>query len=464
MNNKRYQVFISSSYADLKDERKEIMQTIKELNCFPIGYEIFPASDTEPFEFAKSIIDESDYYVLIIAGRYGGIAGDGLGYTEKEFDYAKKKGIPILAFIKKDIDSIPNDKKEQDYERRKKLKAFRDKVTYGRLACFWDNTSELTSKIQLSLLQEFKKHPSMGRVNANEIIAKHEDYSKVYEKVYKDTTKRKNIDEITSIIGVDKFGLLKELEEMVQQLPDCYTFLNDDRRLLESLTMSMKLYAKKIFGENNDYTQQINNVRFAPEDQPASSDDWDYNYVKGKETFQNIIKTMKREVELDMEDMIKMKDSLKGNKIFVVHGHNEEMKEKVARFLEHLDLHPVILHEQPDRGRNVLDKLIEESKQACFAIILLSPDDYGYSVKDRDEDRKTRGRQNVILELGFFIGKLGKDNVVALYQEDKNFDLPSDVVGTLYKKYDLAGAWKKEIAKELRAAGIQINADKFLDS
>ena len=263
---------------------------------------------------------------------------------------------------------------------------------------------------------------------------------------------------------MDKLGMLKELEELIEQLPGEYTFLNDDRKALGSLTMNMKLYAEKIFGKNSDYIQIINNVSFEPEALPASSDDWDYYYVKGKETFENILKTMKREIELDMGDLTKGKYSPKGNKIFIVHGHNEEMKQSVARFLEHLDLNPIILHEQPDRNRNVLDKLIEESKQACFAIILLSPDDFGYSVKERDTDRKTRARQNVILELGFFIGKLDKGNVVALYREDKDFDLPSDIVGTLYKKYDSEGAWKREIAKELRAAGIQINTDKFIDS
>ncbi|MFR7936174.1 MAG: DUF4062 domain-containing protein [Clostridium perfringens] len=98
---KRYQIFISSTFADLQEERKAIMDAIMDLNCFPAGMEMFPANDSEQFEYIKTIIDESDYYVLVLAGRYGSVAEDGKSYTEKEFDYAKEKGIPVLVFKKR---------------------------------------------------------------------------------------------------------------------------------------------------------------------------------------------------------------------------------------------------------------------------------------------------------------------------------------------------------------------------
>ena len=90
---KRYQVFVSSTYADLKDERQKVIQTLMELDCIPSGMELFPAMDEEQWQFIKNIIDDCDYYLLIIGGRYGSLAEDGISYTEKEYDYAIEKGL-----------------------------------------------------------------------------------------------------------------------------------------------------------------------------------------------------------------------------------------------------------------------------------------------------------------------------------------------------------------------------------
>ena len=164
---KRYQIFISSTFADLEEERKGVMEAIISLNCFPAGMEMFPATDTEQFEYIKTIIDESDYYVLIIAGRYGSVAEDGVSYTEKEFDYAKEKGVPILTFIKKNIEIIPASKTDQDNKKKKKLLAFREKAMNGRMVKFWDNASELKYNLQTSLSQEFRRNPRMGWIRGN---------------------------------------------------------------------------------------------------------------------------------------------------------------------------------------------------------------------------------------------------------------------------------------------------------
>ncbi len=167
---KRYQIFISSTFADLQNERKGIMEAIIELNCFPAGMEMFPATDTEQFEYIKSVIDESDYYIAIIAGRYGSLAEDGISYTEKEFNYAISKGIPVLAFLKKDINSLPYSKTENDPEGKKKLEIFRNRVLQGRLARYWDNADNLKYIIHSSLSKEFKIHPRIGWVKGNEKI------------------------------------------------------------------------------------------------------------------------------------------------------------------------------------------------------------------------------------------------------------------------------------------------------
>ena len=111
---KRYQVFISSTYSDLKEERSRVMQTIMSLNCIPAGMELFPASTAEQFTFIKRIIDDCDYYILIVGGRYGSLTDEGISYTEKEFEYAKEKRLPILAFLHNDLDSIPLGKSEKD--------------------------------------------------------------------------------------------------------------------------------------------------------------------------------------------------------------------------------------------------------------------------------------------------------------------------------------------------------------
>lgn len=164
---KRYQVFISSTFADLEEERKGIMEAIIELDCFPAGMEMFPATDTEQFEYIKSIIDESDYYVLVIAGRYGSVAEDGISYTEKEYEYAKEIGIPILTFVKKDIENIAACKTDQDPQKKIKLDEFRNKALSGRMAKFWDSADDLKYKIHNSLSKEFKTHPRIGWVKGS---------------------------------------------------------------------------------------------------------------------------------------------------------------------------------------------------------------------------------------------------------------------------------------------------------
>lgn len=164
---KRYQVFISSTYADLKQERSKVMQTIMSLNCIPAGMELFPASNAEQFEFIKRIIDDCDYYVLIVGGRYGSLSEDGISYTEKEFDYAKEKGLPILAFLHSDLDSIPLGKSEKDPVKREMLNNFRDKVSTGRLIQFWSNPEELAGKVATSLSLTIMQTPAVGWVRAN---------------------------------------------------------------------------------------------------------------------------------------------------------------------------------------------------------------------------------------------------------------------------------------------------------
>lgn len=164
---KRYQVFISSTFADLEEERKEVMEAIINLDCFPAGMEMFPAADMEQFEYIKTIIEQSDYYVLVIAGRYGSLADDGKSYTEKEYEYAIERGIPVLVFVKEDIDSIPASKTDNNPKLKELLLEFRKIAMKSRLAKFWDERMELKYKVHESLSRAFKMNPRDGWIKGN---------------------------------------------------------------------------------------------------------------------------------------------------------------------------------------------------------------------------------------------------------------------------------------------------------
>jgi predicted nucleotide-binding protein len=151
------------------------------------------------------------------------------------------------------------------------------------------------------------------------------------------------------------------------------------------------------------------------------------------------------------------KISSSGASVFVVHGHNNAAKESVARFLEKLGLNAIILHEQPNLNRTIIEKL-EGSSDVSFAVVLLTPDDLGFPMGKSDQI-KTRARQNVIFELGFFLGKLGRGRVCAIYQGD--VELPSDYSGIVYTPLDDAGAWRTELVREFKAAGLPVDLNKL---
>ena len=168
--NKRYQVFVSSTFADLKDERSKVIQTIMELDCIPAGMEIFPAIDEEQFEFIKKIIDDCDYYILIIGGRYGSTSLEGISYTEMEYNYAISKNIKVMAFLHSHPEEIPLGKSELDSALRLKLDEFRKKVSTGRLIKFWRVAEELPGQVALSLSKTIKTYPAIGWIRSNTLV------------------------------------------------------------------------------------------------------------------------------------------------------------------------------------------------------------------------------------------------------------------------------------------------------
>jgi predicted nucleotide-binding protein len=147
--------------------------------------------------------------------------------------------------------------------------------------------------------------------------------------------------------------------------------------------------------------------------------------------------------------------------VFIVHGRAEAPKLSVHGFLREVAAaKPVILHDQPNAGRTIIEKFEDHAEEAVFAVILLTGDDAGGLSVSGDPPLSPRARQNVVFELGFFVGALGRNRVAVLYQE--GVELPSDLSGLLYIKLDDHGGWKLPLAQELRAAGVEIDTEKLI--
>jgi predicted nucleotide-binding protein len=143
-------------------------------------------------------------------------------------------------------------------------------------------------------------------------------------------------------------------------------------------------------------------------------------------------------------------------KVFLVHGHDDSAKLAVARFLEKADFEPIILHEQSNGGKTVIEKF-ETHADVGFAVVLMTPDDVGGK---KDGPSSSRARQNVILELGYFLGKLGRSKVVVLKKGE--LEVPTDFVGVVYEHLDDNMGWHQKLAKELQEAGYSIDWNKVM--
>lgn len=163
---KKYQVFVSSTYQDLIEERKEVIQALLELDCIPVGMELFPAADDDQWTLIKRLVDDCDYYILIIGGRYGSLNKDGISYTQMEYEYALSRGIPIISFLHKNPDEIPAGKSEKNPDLLKKLTAFKA-LAQKKMCRHWESPSDLGSQVSRSLIKLIKDKPSIGWVKAS---------------------------------------------------------------------------------------------------------------------------------------------------------------------------------------------------------------------------------------------------------------------------------------------------------
>lgn len=229
---KRYQVFVSSTYEDLKEERKEVIQALLELDCIPAGMELFPASNEEQWSLIKRVIDNSDYYLLIIGGRYGSMNEEGKSYTHMEYEYATSIGKPTIAFLPQYPDKIPSGKCETTKSSQKKLENFKKLISHGRMVKFWVDPINLGSLVSRSIIMLIKNFPAKGWVRAetitneqilNELFLLQKENKKLQKEIECYTT--------TSPIGSEQLQQGNDLFEI-----DCFYYYNN-----ETIKHSIKL-------------------------------------------------------------------------------------------------------------------------------------------------------------------------------------------------------------------------------
>jgi hypothetical protein len=213
MQSKRYQVFVSSTYADLKDERRSVIETLLNLDCIPAGMEWFGAIDEEQFEYIKRVIDDCDYYVVIIGNRYGTLTAEGVSYTEKEYEYALSKKLKVVAFIHKSPGDLPAKHVDEDPEARRKLEGFRAKLEAKRLVQHWESSGDLAGKVATSMSKMLRLHPAVGWVRADQVatsenLAEVNELRKDNERLRKELAANGATARIDDIAGLDEHILV----------------------------------------------------------------------------------------------------------------------------------------------------------------------------------------------------------------------------------------------------------------
>lgn len=225
---KRYQVFVSSTYLDLQDERKEVMQALLELDCIPAGMELFPASNDDQWTLIKKVIDDCDYYVLILAGRYGSVNEEGIGYTEMEYRYALETKKPIISFLYKNPGDIPSSKTEETQEGKERLKLFRE-LTQKKMTKYWTNPFDLGSVVSRSMITLIKTYPATGWVKTDNIVD--ENTMKEMLRLQKENNELKEQLEKNNVKAPDGIDSLAQGEDEVV-LNFEYRYLNKQKNRL----------------------------------------------------------------------------------------------------------------------------------------------------------------------------------------------------------------------------------------
>lgn len=236
---------------------------------------------------------------------------------------------------------------------------------------------------------------------------------------------------------------------------------------LDGCKKQTMLIVNRVFGDTSQYLDELQKINIEQASKVTGALE---NSIAWGEVLQkviNVIELVQADIKLSkMEHPVisrksKIPDLAKNVRVFIVHGHNEEMKINVARVVEKLSLEPIILHELANKGQTIIEKFTDHAN-VSFAIVLLSADDVGHSIMEEYQSKKFRARQNVILELGFFLGKLGRERVAVLFETKSEFEFPSDYYGVLYIPYDKAGRWKFDLVRELKACDFDVDANSVI--
>lgn len=250
-------------------------------------------------------------------------------------------------------------------------------------------------------------------------------------------------------------------------IPDVTQLVYADLAGKDVITARAQMYARNVFGDSSHYIRDLEkSAQFSyGYDLEDSKDNW--SRMKARFVGQLGIIAEHLEIRAPTTDINESNnpvpqaviDPHAPRKVFIVHGHDTEMLRDVERFVGKLDLQPVILGDQVDQSLTIIEKF-ELHAEVRFALVLMSPDDK-FTASDGQE--LYRARQNVILELGFFLGRLGRARVTVLKRTDtgRNFEMPSDYSGVLYKPWAPQGNWQLQVVAELKAAGIEVDANRL---
>ena len=260
---------------------------------------------------------------------------------------------------------------------------------------------------------------------------------------------------------------IERLRKVLDKVPELKT-LQGHSPEFEKWRRNAQVAIANTFGSESSHVADFKKIRYSLMAMTTDTPDSDFEaaYRRGLDSAASVLESMIDEIteywEEDEESSKtsdpRVKVQKKTNKVFVIHGHDKSARETVARFLERLRLKPVILHEQPNEGRTIIEKF-EDYGDVTFAVVLLTPDDMG-ALKEKRRNLKPRARQNVVFEFGYFIGKLGRERVCALSKG--NVERPSDCDGIIYVSLDNEDGWKMELLRELKAAGFDVDANQAL--
>ena len=217
---KKYQIFISSTYEDLKDEREQAIKAVLEMGHIPVGMEMFSAADEEQWQLIARQIEATDYYVLVVGHRYGSETNEGISYTEKEYDYAVSNGVPTLGFVIDDEAPWPKTRIDTAQKKKKKLETFKTKVK-GKLVRFWSNKEDLHGKISISLIKAMNTNPRTGWARASEAIG-----TEVTKELSRLSTEN-------SVLREALLKLQKEKEEHSDEVRDVVNIMYKNTRSLQ---------------------------------------------------------------------------------------------------------------------------------------------------------------------------------------------------------------------------------------